>query len=407
MVKKQTSKQVKCLRIDNDLEFCSEKFNNFCKEHGILRHRTVRYTPQQNGIVERLNRTIMDRVIYQMSNDLIPEKFWAKVVSYTVYTINRCPHHSTNFLTPEEKWSKHPPNLQNLRIFGCIGFVHQSQRKLKPRAIKCMFLSFIEEVKGFRMWHLIKKRCITSKDVIIKEDTMFMLDKPNKTLDSNYRPNDIEVEHPPNHESNKLPSIIEEETDSSINLPPIVEEVTQKEEDLSNYYLAIDRQRRTIVHPSRYSKACCVNFALNDVNNQNDDEPKTFDEAVSCPNARHWINVMNDEMESLTINNTWTLVTLPRNCKTISCKWIYKLKEGVPDLQPPRYKARLVAKGFTQREGIDYNEIFSIVKQTSIRMLFSLFVQEYLELEQLEQLYVKTTFLYGDLTEDIYMNQPQ
>ena len=120
MVKKQTSKQVKCLRIDNDLEFCSEKFNNFCKEHGILRHRTVRYTPQQNGIVERLNRTIMDRVIYQMSNDLIPEKFWAKVVSYTVYTINRCPHHSTNFLTPEEKWSKHPPNLQNLRIFMVV-----------------------------------------------------------------------------------------------------------------------------------------------------------------------------------------------------------------------------------------------------------------------------------------------
>ena len=164
-----------------------------------------------------------------------------------------------------------------------------------------MFLSFIEEVKGFRMWHLIKKRCITSKDVIIKEDTMFMLDKPNKTLDSNYRPNDIEVEHPPNHESNKLPSIIEEETDSSINLPPIVEEVTQKEEDLSNYSLARDRQKRTIVPHSRYSEADCVNFAPNDINHLNDDELKTFAEAVSCPNARHWINAMKDEMESLSV----------------------------------------------------------------------------------------------------------
>ena len=118
---------------------------------------------------------------------------------------------------------------------------------------------------------------------------------------------------------------------------------------------------------------------------------------MSCPNARHLINGMNDEMESLTINNTWTLVTILRNCKTISCKWIYKLKEGILDLQPPRYKARLVAKGFTQREGIDYNEIFSsVVKQTSIRMLFSLVVQEDLEHEQLD---VKTTFLHGDLTE--------
>ena len=86
----------------------------------------------------------MDRVRCQMSNGLSPEKFWAEVVSYTIHTLNRCPHHSTNFLTPEEKWSKHPPNLQNLSIFCCIGFVHQIQRKLKPRAIKYMFLGFTE-----------------------------------------------------------------------------------------------------------------------------------------------------------------------------------------------------------------------------------------------------------------------
>ena len=142
MVEKQTSKQAKCLRTDNDLEFCDEKFNNFCKEHGIMRHKTVRYIPQQNGVVKRLNRTIMEWVRCQMSNGLILEKIWTKVVSYTIYTLNRCPHHSTNFLTHEEKWSKHSPNLQNLRIFDCIGYVHQSRGKLKPRAIKRMFLGF-------------------------------------------------------------------------------------------------------------------------------------------------------------------------------------------------------------------------------------------------------------------------
>ena len=62
LIEKQTFEQVKCLRIDNGLELCSEKYNNFCKEHGIVRHQTVRYTPQQNGVVERLNRTIMDKV---------------------------------------------------------------------------------------------------------------------------------------------------------------------------------------------------------------------------------------------------------------------------------------------------------------------------------------------------------
>ena len=62
------------------------------------------------------------RVRCQMSNSLILKNFWAEVVFYIVYTLNKCPHHSTNFPTLEEKWSKHPPNLQNFRIFGCIRF---------------------------------------------------------------------------------------------------------------------------------------------------------------------------------------------------------------------------------------------------------------------------------------------
>ena len=136
MVEKRTSKQVKCLRTDNGLEFYSEEFNNFCKEHGIMSHRTVRYTPQQNDVAEWLNRTIMYRVRFQMSSGLILENFWVECVSYTVYTLNRCPHHSINFHTSEQKWYKHPSNLQNLRIFGCIGFSHQSQRKLKPKSYK-------------------------------------------------------------------------------------------------------------------------------------------------------------------------------------------------------------------------------------------------------------------------------
>ena len=131
---------------------------------------------------------------------------------------------------------------------------------------------------------------------------MFMLDKRIETLDSSYKSNEIEVEQPPNNESNKLPSIIEEEKTESMITLPLTLEVTQEEEGLSTYSLARDRQRRTtIVPPSRYSEANFVNFVINDMNHLNDNEPKTFDEAVSCPNARHWINAMNDEMESLTI----------------------------------------------------------------------------------------------------------
>lgn len=78
-------------------------------------------------------------------------------------------------------------------------------------------------------------------------------------------------------------------------------------------------------------------------------------------------------MNSLYKNETWILVQKPKECKLIDCIWIYKIKEGETKTNNKRYKARLVAKSFTQREGIDYIEIFSpVVKYTSITVLLAL-----------------------------------
>lgn len=112
---------------------------------------------------------------------------------------------------------------------------------------------------------------------------------------------------------------------------------------------------------------------------------------------------MNKEMNLVNVNNTWTLASLPKGCKPTTSKWIYKLKKGITKDSQPRYKARLATKSFTQREGIDYFEMFSlIVKQTSIRFLLSLVAQNNLELDQLD---VKTTFVHGYLDETICIEQ--
>eukprot|EP00262_Sarcandra_glabra_P002867 TRINITY_DN13256_c0_g2_i3.p1 TRINITY_DN13256_c0_g2~~TRINITY_DN13256_c0_g2_i3.p1 ORF type:complete len:150 (-),score=28.25 TRINITY_DN13256_c0_g2_i3:17-415(-) len=106
-------------------------------------------------------------------------------------------------------------------------------------------------------------------------------------------------------------------------------------------------------------------------------------------------------MDSLYKNQTWELTKLPKGKRAIGCKWVYKQKS---ESGGTRYKARLVAKGYAQKEGVDYNEVFSpVVKHTSIRVLLSIVAQLDLELEQLD---VKTTFLHGDL-EEIYMTQPE
>nr|GEU35065.1 retrovirus-related Pol polyprotein from transposon TNT 1-94 [Tanacetum cinerariifolium] len=113
---------------------------------------------------------------------------------------------------------------------------------------------------------------------------------------------------------------------------------------------------------------------------------------------------MEEEMSSLKKNHSWELVDQPPGQKLISCKWLYKMKEGIEGVQKPRYKERLVARGFTQRAGIDYNEVFSpVVRHTSIRVILSLTACEDYELEQLD---VTTSFFHGNLEETIYMRQP-
>ena len=109
-------------------------------------------------------------------------------------------------------------------------------------------------------------------------------------------------------------------------------------------------------------------------------------------------------MESHEKNHTWDLVTLPPGRRVVTCKWIYKIKDGASPTEGVKYKSRVVARGFSQREGVDYNEIFSpVVRHTSIRVLLALVAHQDLELEQLD---VKTAFLHGELEEEIYMTQP-
>lgn len=113
----------------------------------------------------------------------------------------------------------------------------------------------------------------------------------------------------------------------------------------------------------------------------NSDEPSTYNEGVSCTESAHWLAAMVDEMESLHKNQTWELTKQPRDRKIVTCKWVYKKKEGETSIKGIKYKARVVARGFTQREGVDYNEIFStVVRHTSIRVLLTIVAHQNLEL---------------------------
>ena len=113
---------------------------------------------------------------------------------------------------------------------------------------------------------------------------------------------------------------------------------------------------------------------------------------------------MEDAMKSMKINGVWDLEIIPKGANTVGCKWVYKTNHDSKE-NIERFKARLVVKGFTQRGGIDYNETFSPVScKDSFRIIMTLVAHYDLELHQMD---VKTTFLNGDLEENVYMAQPK
>jgi hypothetical protein len=128
--------------------------------------------------------------------------------------------------------------------------------------------------------------------------------------------------------------------------------------------------------------------------------PSTIAEALSGPQSTFWKQAIQDELDSIKQNQTWTLVDLPKNKRPIKCKWVFKITQDVDG--KPKYKAWLVAKGYSQQAGVDYQETYApVVRRETLRLLFALAIQLNLDLD------IKTAFLNGSLSEDIFMYKPE
>ncbi|CAL9028348.1 unnamed protein product [Prunus brigantina] len=131
--KARTEVESKCklvtLRSDRGGEYTSNAFQEFCKERGIKHQLTAAYTPQQNGIAERKNRTILEMTRSMLKEKSLPKQFWAEAVQCSVYLLNRCPTKSVKNKTPQEAWSGYKPNVAHLRIFGCVAYAQVPKPK--------------------------------------------------------------------------------------------------------------------------------------------------------------------------------------------------------------------------------------------------------------------------------------
>jgi hypothetical protein len=264
-------------------------------------------------------------------------------------------------------------------------------------------LGFSIGVKGYRIWCPELKKVILSRDVTFNDDEMV---RKCKVENSQIEESD--------HSTGKTMQQVELEVPKvsvqpeHINFPvEIEEEITDEVEEEAPTQrslqqpdpIVVSRPRREIRKPARYTDTVTYALLITE-----EDIPLTYREAIGNSEKARWKEAMGEEMQSLYKNQTWKVVQLPKGKKAIGCKWLYTKKKGPAEQDGVRFKARLVAKGYAQKEGIDYNEVFSlVVKYSSIRVLLALVAQFDLELVQLD---VKTAFLHRDLEEDIYMTQP-
>lgn len=161
-----------CLRTDRGGEYNSKAFEDYCKEIGVKRQLMAAYTPQQNGIAERKNRSLMNMARCMLLEMSVPRSFWPEAVQYDVHILNRSPSAALENITPEEKWSQHKPSVEHLRIFGCVAFAlvpYERRIKLDEKSVKCVMFGLSKESKAYRLYNPYTKKIVVSRNVHFDE----------------------------------------------------------------------------------------------------------------------------------------------------------------------------------------------------------------------------------------------
>ena len=370
MVENQSDEKIKILRSDRGTEYNSNEFEKFCAVAGIEQHTTVRYTPQQNGVSERKNRTVMEMARCMLAEKNLPKSFWAEAVNTAVYLLNRLPTRALKDKIPIEAWSGHKPTVKHLKVFGSMCYTHvpdQKRHRLEDKAERGIFVGYSSQSKGFKVYNIETKKVIISRDIKVDEDATW-----NWVEGKSERRQTVTTHTLPDPEPSQPtdPTNSDSDGESSTNSS---ESPPKKMRSLAEIYDC----NRVVVEPHCYEEA------------------SQYEE---------WNVAMEEELKMIEKNQTWELTKRPFQKKVIGVKWIYRTKMN-PDGTINKHKARLVAKGYSQEAGVDYSETFApVARHDTIRILLALSAQKGWKIFQLD---VKSAFLNGYLEEEVYIEQPE
>ncbi|CAK9800989.1 Copia protein [Anthophora plagiata] len=418
------------LYCDNGREYLSNEMKDYCVQRGISFHLTVPRTPQLNGVSERMVRTITEKARTMISGASLDKVFWGEAVLTATYLINLTPTKALKVnKTPFELWHSKKPKLKYLKIFGSTVYVHNKIRKTKfdEKSWKGILLGY--EPNGYKVWDVKNGKLGVVRDVIVDE-TDYLKTRPviklesverdtnNETDVSDIRSKSVEIneksQKSDNYKSDVSKSSVEINSDEKLGDEPnksVIETDTQNkslsQDNSENTQEKFEPRRSDKVKQrppisynesdTQYDLLMCAQSFINEI-------PNSYEEIQKNENKLKWEKAINDELDSLIINKTWTLVEKPKNRNIVDCKWIFTIKNNEHG-NPSKYKARLVARDFSQKYLTDYNETFApVVRIASFRFIIAFANQFNLLIHHMD---VKTAFLNGELKEDIYMKVPQ
>mgnify|MGYP002413840545 FL=1 len=445
-VEAESGRKLRVLRTDNGGEFTAAEFASYCADEGIQRHYSAPYSPQQNGVVERRNQTVVGMARALLKQRGMPAVFWGEAVLTAVYILNRSPTKALDGRTPYEAWHGRKPAVSHLRVFGCLAFAKELGHigKLDDRSTPGVFIGYAEGSKAYRILDPKTQRVRTARDVVFNEGRGWQWDK---AVDDGSTPtyDDFIVEYAhfkeaggassssspgtstpapkttstpapatpttPQPATPHTPAPAVATPGSSSSAPAHAEHnpmkfaspLTHDEERVDAWYGGEPLRYRTM--DNVLGDQPVPGLVPRDLEAQlqlvcEDGEPRSFAEAER---DAAWRAAMKLEMDAVEQNRTWELADLPRGHRAITLKWVFKLKrDGAGAII--KHKARLVARGFLQQEGVDFDDAFApVARMESVRLLLALAAQEGWRVHHMD---VKSAFLNGDLKEEVYVHQP-
>ncbi|GKU96956.1 hypothetical protein SLEP1_g10137 [Rubroshorea leprosula] len=295
LAENEVGRSIKVLWIDHGGEFNSKEFADFCEFNDIKRQLTVAYTPQQNGVYEKRNRTIMNMVRSLMSKSSLPKEFWPEAVNWSVHILNR-----TYAYVPDQKRSK-----------------------LDDKGEKCIFLGVSDQSKAYRLYNPLTKKVIISRDVVFDEaSTWSWTKKSGQQIPADFEngedltmqnsegqtSTDLEVSRQTVEEI--LPTEVEFSTEGSLPATPKMESGTSSRPQRKN-------RRPTWLEDYEVTDLPQDDVPVNHFALFVDYDPLTYEEAVK---EEKWQKAMAEEIGSIERNQTWELTDLPKGHKTIGVK---------------------------------------------------------------------------------------